>query len=72
MALKEWKGVQTVSWDWCPSQFQANTRAVIAEELEITMKMLGVSSLDQLGPDMVNTSRLANEMWRPVFGNSKL
>ncbi|KAJ5477568.1 hypothetical protein N7530_003077 [Penicillium desertorum] len=46
--------------------------AIIAEELEITMKMLGVSSLDQLGPDMVNTSRLANEMWRPVFGNSKL
>ncbi|OQE83834.1 hypothetical protein PENNAL_c0030G01415 [Penicillium nalgiovense] len=45
---------------------------IIAEELEITMKMLGVSSLDQLGPDMVNTSRLANEMWRPVFGNSKL
>ncbi|KAJ6189951.1 hypothetical protein N7519_004859 [Penicillium mononematosum] len=45
---------------------------IIAEELEITMKMLGVSSLDQLSPDMVNTSRLANEMWRPVFGNSKL
>ncbi|KGO48148.1 Aldolase-type TIM barrel [Penicillium expansum] len=45
---------------------------ILAEELEITMKMLGVSSLDQLGPDMVNTSRLANEMWRPVFGKSKL
>ncbi|KAJ5393096.1 uncharacterized protein N7487_010737, partial [Penicillium crustosum] len=45
---------------------------IIAEELEITMKMLGVSSLDQLSPDMVNTSRLSNEMWRPVFGKSKL
>ncbi|KOS39106.1 hypothetical protein ACN38_g10073 [Penicillium nordicum] len=45
---------------------------IIAEELEITMKMLGVSSLDQLSPDMVNTSRLLNEMWRPVFGKSKL
>ncbi|KAJ5374445.1 hypothetical protein N7517_006451 [Penicillium concentricum] len=45
---------------------------ILAEELEITMKMLGVSSLDQLTPDMVNTSRLSNEMWRPVFGKSKL
>ncbi|OQD60985.1 hypothetical protein PENPOL_c019G02175 [Penicillium polonicum] len=45
---------------------------IIAEELEITMKMLGVSSLDQLSPDMVNTSRLSNEMWRPVFEKSKL
>ncbi|KAJ5779882.1 hypothetical protein N7457_007602 [Penicillium paradoxum] len=45
---------------------------ILAEELEITMKMLGVSSLDQLTPDMVNTSRLANEMWRPTFGNSRL
>ncbi|KAJ5781977.1 uncharacterized protein N7518_010460 [Penicillium psychrosexuale] len=45
---------------------------IIAEELEITMKMLGVSSLDQLRPDMVNTTRLMNEMWRPVFGKSKL
>jgi L-lactate dehydrogenase (cytochrome) len=39
--------------------------AVLAEEVEITMKMLGVSSLDQLRPDMVNASRLLNEMWRP-------
>ncbi|KAJ5503779.1 hypothetical protein N7463_006653 [Penicillium fimorum] len=45
---------------------------ILAEELEITMKMLGVSSLDQLTPDMVNTSRLSNEMWRPVSGKSKL
>ncbi|KAJ5904988.1 uncharacterized protein N7473_001904 [Penicillium subrubescens] len=38
---------------------------ILAEEVEITMKILGVSSLDQLGPDMVNASRLLNEMWRP-------
>lgn len=29
------------------------------------MKMLGVASLDQLRPDMVNASRLLNEIWRP-------
>ncbi|KAJ5758342.1 uncharacterized protein N7511_007036 [Penicillium nucicola] len=45
---------------------------ILAEEVEITMKMLGVSSLDQLQPDMINTSRLQNEMWRPAFGRSKL
>ncbi|KUL89316.1 hypothetical protein ZTR_03629 [Talaromyces verruculosus] len=38
---------------------------VLAEEVEITMKMLGVSSLDQLRPEMVNASRLLNEMWQP-------
>ncbi|KAJ6080522.1 hypothetical protein N7467_010275 [Penicillium canescens] len=45
---------------------------ILAEEVEITMKMLGVSSLDQLRPEMINTSRLENEMWRPAFGRSKL
>ncbi|KAJ5679960.1 hypothetical protein N7462_008204 [Penicillium macrosclerotiorum] len=35
---------------------------VLAEEMEITMKMLGVSSLDQLHPDMVNATRLLNEI----------
>jgi energy-converting hydrogenase A subunit M len=43
----------------------ADSFPVLAEEVEITMKMLGVSSLDQLRPDMVNASRLVNEMWRP-------
>ncbi|KAF3407000.1 Cytochrome b2 [Talaromyces pinophilus] len=38
---------------------------VLAEEVEITMKMLGVSSLDELRPEMVNASRLLNEMWQP-------
>jgi L-lactate dehydrogenase (cytochrome) len=42
-----------------------NSFPVLAEEVEITMNMLGVSSLDQLRPDMVNASRLLNEMWRP-------
>ncbi|KAJ5995956.1 hypothetical protein N7499_012098 [Penicillium canescens] len=45
---------------------------ILAEEVEITMKMLGVSSLDQLRPEMINTSRLENEMWRPAFGRAKL
>ncbi|CAG8197187.1 unnamed protein product [Penicillium salamii] len=45
---------------------------ILAEEVEITMKMLGVTSLDQLRPEMINTSRLENEMWRPAFEKSKL
>lgn len=36
------------------------------------MKMLGVTSLDQLRPEMINTSRLENEMWRPAFEKAKL
>lgn len=43
----------------------ANWLEVLTEELEICMKMLGVSSLDQLHPGLVNASRLLNEMWRP-------
>lgn len=46
--------------------------AVLAEEVEITMKMLGVSSLDQLRPEMVNATRLLNEMWRPEIVRAKL
>jgi L-lactate dehydrogenase (cytochrome) len=46
--------------------------AVLAEEVEITMKMLGVSSLDQLRPEMVNTTRLLNEMWRPELVRPRL
>ncbi|CAI7580213.1 unnamed protein product [Penicillium manginii] len=45
---------------------------VLAEEVEITMKMLGVSSLDQLRPEMVNTTRLLNEMWRPELVRPRL
>jgi L-lactate dehydrogenase (cytochrome) len=29
------------------------------------MRLLGVTSLDQLKPQMVNATRLLNEMWRP-------
>lgn len=49
-----------------------NITAVLGEELDITMKMLGVASLDQLHPDMVNPTRLLNEMWRPDAWRSKL
>ncbi|KAJ5662617.1 uncharacterized protein N7477_010233 [Penicillium maclennaniae] len=45
---------------------------IIAEELEITMKTLGVSSLHHLRPEMVNASRLSNEMWRPEILRPKL
>lgn len=38
---------------------------VLTEELTIGMKLLGVTSIDQLRPEMVNASRLLNEMWRP-------
>ncbi|KAJ5707651.1 hypothetical protein N7488_007452 [Penicillium malachiteum] len=38
---------------------------ILTEELEICMKMLGVASLDQLHPDMINASPLLNDMWRP-------
>jgi L-lactate dehydrogenase (cytochrome) len=38
------------------------------------MRLLGITSLDQCRPEMVNASRLLNEMWRPdQFGvKSKL
>jgi isopentenyl diphosphate isomerase/L-lactate dehydrogenase-like FMN-dependent dehydrogenase len=73
MVLKEWKDVQIVSHVLLQETIsESNNIAVLAEEVEITMKMLGVSSLDQLRPEMINTSRLENEMWRPAFGRSKL
>jgi L-lactate dehydrogenase (cytochrome) len=44
---------------------------VLADELDIGMRLLGVTSLDQLRPDMVNASRLLNEMWRPDSFSAK-
>ncbi|KAF2108048.1 mitochondrial cytochrome-like protein b2 [Lophiotrema nucula] len=38
---------------------------VLSEELATGMRLLGISSLDQARPDMVNATRLLNEMWRP-------
>ncbi|KAH7409781.1 mitochondrial cytochrome-like protein b2 [Phaeosphaeria sp. MPI-PUGE-AT-0046c] len=38
---------------------------ILAEELTTGMRLLGITSLDQLKPEMVNASRLLNEMWRP-------
>ena len=52
----------------CPANLQRRlslTLSVLAEELELGMRLLGVTSLDQLGPNMVNAQRLLNEMWRP-------
>jgi L-lactate dehydrogenase (cytochrome) len=44
---------------------QADMFAVLAEELTTAMRLLGITSLDQARPEMVNTTRLLNEMWRP-------
>ncbi|KAH7398495.1 mitochondrial cytochrome-like protein b2 [Pyrenochaeta sp. MPI-SDFR-AT-0127] len=38
---------------------------VLAEELQTGMRLLGITSLDQCRPEMVNAGRLLNEMWRP-------
>ncbi|KAF2645319.1 mitochondrial cytochrome-like protein b2 [Massarina eburnea CBS 473.64] len=45
---------------------------VLAEELSTGMSLLGVTSLDQLKPEMVNASRLLNEIWRPESLRSRL
>lgn len=38
---------------------------VLSEELALGMALLGVTSLDQLRPEMVNASVLLNNMWKP-------
>ncbi|KAK0264490.1 hypothetical protein LTS09_001969 [Friedmanniomyces endolithicus] len=38
---------------------------VLSEELTTAMRLLGITSLDQVRPEMVNAQRLLNEMWRP-------
>ena len=38
---------------------------MLSEELATGMRLLGVTSLDQVRPEMVNATRLLNEMWRP-------
>jgi L-lactate dehydrogenase (cytochrome) len=46
----------------------ANARlivTVLADELQTGMRLLGITSLDQCRPEMVNASRLLNEMYRP-------
>ncbi|KAK9424044.1 putative Mitochondrial cytochrome-like protein b2 [Seiridium unicorne] len=39
---------------------------ILAEELRTAMRLVGVTSLDQVRPDMVNASRLLNNLWRPI------
>ncbi|KAF7446588.1 L-lactate dehydrogenase [Pyrenophora tritici-repentis] len=46
-------------------------RTVLADELDTGMRLLGITSLDQCRPEMVNASRLLNKMWRPEQLNSK-
>lgn len=38
---------------------------ILTDELETGMRLLGITSLDQCRPEMVNATRLLNEMWRP-------
>lgn len=38
---------------------------VLSEELATAMKLLGITSLDQARPEMLNTTVMLNEMWRP-------
>jgi L-lactate dehydrogenase (cytochrome) len=35
---------------------------VLSEEIETTMRLIGVTSLDQLGPNYVNTKQLDVEL----------
>ncbi|KAH7088849.1 FMN-dependent dehydrogenase-domain-containing protein [Paraphoma chrysanthemicola] len=44
---------------------------ILADELQTGMSLLGITSLDQCRPEMVNASRLLNEMWRPDQFNVK-
>ncbi|KAK4902257.1 hypothetical protein LTR27_001160 [Elasticomyces elasticus] len=47
---------------------------VLAEELTTAMRLLGITSLDQVRPELVNARRLLNEMWVPeqTFVKSRL
>lgn len=38
---------------------------VLSEEVALGMALLGVTSVDQLRPEMVNAQPLLNNMWRP-------
>ncbi|ETS86825.1 hypothetical protein PFICI_00653 [Pestalotiopsis fici W106-1] len=44
---------------------------ILAEELRTAMALVGITSLDQVHPDLVNASRLLNEAWRP-WGNQTI
>ncbi|CAA9964909.1 L-lactate dehydrogenase [Pyrenophora teres f. maculata] len=44
---------------------------ILAEEVQTGMRLLGITSLDQCRSEMVNTTRLLNEMWRPEPSNMK-
>lgn len=38
---------------------------ILAEELVSGMRLLGITKLEEAGPELVNASRLLNEVWRP-------
>ena len=39
-----------------------NARTVLSEEIETTMRLIGVTALDQLTPEMVNSTVLEREL----------
>lgn len=41
---------------------EANDFAVLSEEIETTMRLMGITSLGQLRPNYVNTKRLELEL----------
>ena len=38
---------------------------MLAEELEMAMRLLGITALEQLKPGMVNAAKLLRDVWRP-------
>ncbi len=39
--------------------------AVVIKDLITAMELLGISSLDEARPELVNASQLLNRIWRP-------
>ena len=47
---------------WTRNCVEANGTVVLSEEIETTMRLMGVTSLEQLSPNYVNTKRLELEL----------
>jgi L-lactate dehydrogenase (cytochrome) len=43
----------------------ADELLVLSKDMTTAMRLLGVTSLDQVRPEMVNASQILNDMWRP-------
>lgn len=47
---------------WPAKLYDTNSTAVLSDEIESTMRLLGVTSLDQLNEDHVNAAILEREL----------